>query len=620
MHNVKRLSSCALLITMLVSGLILVFATNFGIVQASIEVSGIIASDTTWTKANSPYKLTGPVLVSNGVTLTIEAGVEVNLNGHYVQVNGTLQAVGSSVDMIRFRYGIHGIASVTLTDSSTSWNEQTSSGTIIENAILSLEIHDTSPKINENRLGDTRIYGGSPVVSNNVFGGGESLGALEIFGGSPVVSNNFFNFTYIHIWGGSPLISNNNITGTLTFEDWQPWHYLPDYGINLGGPRADGSMGSGEKDGVVHITDNIVSSHYKAGIYVATGIATIENNLITNNGDGIYLVSQATIRNNTIINNGFGFRLDTCPAPTISYNNIQNNTWMNMHLKDVSYDVDATYNWWGTTNTILISQEIKDFEDDFNLGTVNFTPFLTELNTQAPAVPTLLSISVQVSSTVVGSAVNIQGQLTDMDGNFLHGKLVSVSYSVTGDNWIPIGSCAISAVVTGAYDIQWFNTDSGTFMLKAEWDGYGIYSAANATITLSSLSYQNQSIFFIQSTSKVTDLTFDTTNTKLIFNISEASGTNGYVTATIPKDLLSVEGDWIVLADGNPVTFSFWDDENKTYLQFTYEPNTKTIEIIGTEAIPEFTSWIVLPLLLTSTLLIIFCRRKLTKTPSQQSY
>ena len=36
--------------------------------------------------------------------------------------------------------------------------------------------------------------------------------------------------------------------------------------------------------------------------------------------------------------------------------------------------------------------------------------------------------------------------------------------------------------------------------------------------------------------------------------------------------------------------------------------------------IPEFPSWIILPLLLTSTLLIILCRRKLTKTPSQQSY
>ena len=387
MHNVKRLSSCAVLITMLVSGLILVFATNFGIVQASIEVSGIIASDTTWTKANSPYKLTGPVLVSNGVTLTIEAGVEVNLNGHYVQVNGTLQAVGSSVDMIRFRYGIHGIASVTLTDSSTSWNEQTSSGTIIENAILSLEIHDTSPKINENRLGDTRIYGGSPVVSNNVFGGGESLGALEIFGGSPVVSNNFFNFTYIHIWGGSPLISNNNITGTLTFEDWEPWHYLPNYGINLGGPRTDGSMGSGEKDGVVHITDNIVSSHYKAGIYVGIGTAIIENNLITNNGNGIHVISHATIRNNTIANNGMGIRLYSCPSPVIVHNNIQNSTMKSLYLEDMSNDVNATYNWWGTTNTSAINQSIRDFNDDFNLGTVSFVPFLTEPNTEAIPIP-----------------------------------------------------------------------------------------------------------------------------------------------------------------------------------------------------------------------------------------
>jgi len=36
--------------------------------------------------------------------------------------------------------------------------------------------------------------------------------------------------------------------------------------------------------------------------------------------------------------------------------------------------------------------------------------------------------------------------------------------------------------------------------------------------------------------------------------------------------------------------------------------------------IPEFPSWIILPLLITATLLVILCRRKLTKTPSQQSY
>src|SRR5208337_5359065 len=42
------------------------------------NVNGTINSDTTWTKANSPYNLTGPVTVDPGVTLSIEPGTIVD--------------------------------------------------------------------------------------------------------------------------------------------------------------------------------------------------------------------------------------------------------------------------------------------------------------------------------------------------------------------------------------------------------------------------------------------------------------------------------------------------------------------------------------------------------------
>ena len=57
-------------------------------------VAGIIYTDTTWTKANSPYNLTGAIGIYQDVTLTIQPGVIVNLNGNYIQVNGTLAARG----------------------------------------------------------------------------------------------------------------------------------------------------------------------------------------------------------------------------------------------------------------------------------------------------------------------------------------------------------------------------------------------------------------------------------------------------------------------------------------------------------------------------------------------
>ena len=55
----------------IISGLV-----AFSAVYAT-DVSGNISSNTTWSLANSPYIVTGHILVPSGVTLTIEAGVTV---------------------------------------------------------------------------------------------------------------------------------------------------------------------------------------------------------------------------------------------------------------------------------------------------------------------------------------------------------------------------------------------------------------------------------------------------------------------------------------------------------------------------------------------------------------
>ncbi len=51
-------------------------------------------------------------------------------------------------------------------------------------------------------------------------------------------------------------------------------------------------------------------------------------------------------------------------------------------------DINATYNWWGTTETQTIDQTIHDNKDDFNLGTVNYAPILTAPNPQTPSIST----------------------------------------------------------------------------------------------------------------------------------------------------------------------------------------------------------------------------------------
>ena len=61
------------------------------------DVSGALSSDTVWSASGSPYVVTGSVLVSDGVKLTLEAGVEVKFDsGKSLQVFGELVAQGAS--------------------------------------------------------------------------------------------------------------------------------------------------------------------------------------------------------------------------------------------------------------------------------------------------------------------------------------------------------------------------------------------------------------------------------------------------------------------------------------------------------------------------------------------
>jgi outer membrane protein assembly factor BamB/fibronectin type 3 domain-containing protein len=85
---------------------LLVLSVNSG--NAQTNVSGNITSNTTWSKANSPYVLTGSIGISNSTTLTIEAGVEVIRNGDFtILINGVLTSIGTISDSIKFTSNVN---------------------------------------------------------------------------------------------------------------------------------------------------------------------------------------------------------------------------------------------------------------------------------------------------------------------------------------------------------------------------------------------------------------------------------------------------------------------------------------------------------------------------------
>jgi hypothetical protein len=362
--TLQKFSYAILIITITVGALLLLEDA-----QAVTYVNGTINANTTWTSANSPYTLTADVIVNNGVTLTIQAGVTVNFGSYKLYVNGVLNAQGTSDSYIVFSGNSY--SSIVFTATSTDWSG--TSGCIINNAYFSSQsvaIENSSPKISNNYFSSTygtliTVSGGSPSISDNVFVFDSSDCIRINSGSSPVISYNVIagNGNHYGIYTeGTAYIANNNITGCWT------------------GIYAVGSS---------TIQFNNIMGNDNDGIHSENSASTIQNNVLANNDVGV--TGTGIIRDNTIANNGVAGIWGPLPSADITRNNIYANT-QNVHLTELD-NITAVNNWWGTTDASAINQTIWDHKNDpDNLGTLTFIPYLNEPNPLAPSIPASIVI------------------------------------------------------------------------------------------------------------------------------------------------------------------------------------------------------------------------------------
>jgi len=368
---------------------VLAFLLLFGFSAAltvHAESANVMNSDTTWTAADSPYTVANTVTVAAGVILTIQPGVTVNIaQGAELLVEGTLVAKGTDVQNIQILGG-----SLILATSSTGWNPKTSSGSIIENAVLTLHWFAVcnSVEINNNTINcGINLGGGSPVINGNkVTGQIDGNDSVQ----APLISNNHV-VGGIYIDEGSPVITENVVAGIEGAETYNGTTYTQSLCDAIGVGPADASD---PVNGVV--TDNIVTCGLD-GISVGEGPSTtaiVENNLVENCiRDGMSISSTSVVENNTIIDSNvgmfiFNFYSDpswslTSTLPTVTGNNILNSGKYNIDYQS-NMDLNATYNWWGTTDLQAIAQTIHDHASDPTLdGSVNVNPCLTAPNPEA---------------------------------------------------------------------------------------------------------------------------------------------------------------------------------------------------------------------------------------------
>jgi hypothetical protein len=216
--------------------------------------------------------------------------------------------------------------------------------------------------------------------------------------------------------------------------------------------------------------------------------------------------------------------------------------------------------------------------------TLQDTSSPTPSPTESPPTSTAsITIDTQATATTAGATVNIYGNLTGNQNSPLTNKTVLLYYTFEGlDTWVPITSTLTNEL--GQYSIQWINTASGTFTLKAKWSGDETYTGACNTTTLSFLPTQNSDqgtqTFVFESNSTVTALTFDASQSLLSFNVSGPSNTTGYVKVTIAKSLLSNGNSLLASIDNTTTTYTLTETENAWVYTFNYHHSTHQINLI----------------------------------------
>jgi|GEM_PF-2442047 len=385
---------------------------------AQTDVGGTLTSDTHWTTDGSPYSITSTLGVPSGITLTIDAGVEVTGNFDLL-VKGSIIAEGTDTDSIKFNLIRLMFKSTNLSNSKVSHIQFTNGGIQLADE----SEHNQDAVKNSGILTAKKCWFGPNSYSRTKGYETNALLVLDscnlesstVYGYYPLSekielkhsSINYSNITSDSYNKGIFLYysevdhtkfkigccnANINVYGctisSSSFEDFNDYYYVnidssivTDTYISL----EQGSLNI--KNSHLRINSTIPKANHIAAKKVNLETCTFEGNGSTNALSIIdydsYSSNKSTIDSCNFINYKNGIFIGKIYSLTVTQTNFLNIDSLAL-TNNSNKNITAQENYWGVSSESQIADVIYDGYDDINYGFVDYSNFLTSPTSDAP--------------------------------------------------------------------------------------------------------------------------------------------------------------------------------------------------------------------------------------------
>jgi hypothetical protein len=370
----------------------LLLSVHAGLTQTL--VSGGIYSNTTWTLANSPYLMTGSIVVFPGVTLTIQPGVEIRVkeNGlsggqYYLETRGTINMAGQPGARITFRadtavttpYAWVGIVVKNSQGGALNYDYVS-----ISNAGYAISYDSFIPPL---IILNQCIFNYNASVVN--VGTELRADSCTFIGNNTVVTGwSIFKFTHcafqdngaaLFIYASELMINNCSFTNNAIGIGLSSGAVT---GINIRNTVFDGNVTAFDNPNNGVIDSCTFINNVEA--IKNTNTVTISNSVFNNNETALQVGWGTFLTDCEINNNVTGIALGPIgfgqPGPVIENNRICHNSNYNIDNR-TDLNLFIPTNCFCTTDPAVLEEKILDGYDDITKGLISYAIFDTTCTT-----------------------------------------------------------------------------------------------------------------------------------------------------------------------------------------------------------------------------------------------